>query len=266
MSRKRPRDYETFVCSVRGHAAPAAGVRRLRPGDEVLGIELEDGRRLARCLRCDAWIEADPVPEGARETLPPHDQLDRPRRGKALRDAIVLRLIAIDRGVHSVVFGLIALTLIVVDVKLGSLQSGARSLSDDLTRLVVDTGRNPSRDFVARQLHRVLSLHPSSLRVLAATAVAYCVVEGVEAVGLWRERRWAEYLTVVATAGFLPFEIHELARRVTAFRIVALVVNIAVLVWLVWSKRLFGIRGGEAADERATADDEGAAGTRHAPA
>jgi uncharacterized membrane protein (DUF2068 family) len=80
------------------------------------------------------------------------------------------------------------------------------------------------------------------LPILSITAGAYALVEGVEAVGLWRERRWAEYLTVVATAGFLPFEIDELAKRVTAFRIGALVVNLAVLVYLVWSKRLFGFR------------------------
>ena len=62
--------------------------------------------------------------------------------------------------------------------------------------------------------------------------------------GLWKERRWAEYLTVVATAGFLPFEIRELFDRVSVFRVGALVVNVVILVYLVWAKRLFGVRGG----------------------
>ncbi len=53
-----------------------------------------------------------------------------------------------------------------------------------------------------------------------------------------------EYLTAVATAGFLPFEVHELLVRVSAFRIGALVVNVAILVYLVYAKRLFGARGG----------------------
>jgi uncharacterized membrane protein (DUF2068 family) len=77
--------------------------------------------------------------------------------------------------------------------------------------------------------------------VLTVTATVYAVVEGVEAVGLWFERRWAEYLTALATAGFLPFEVRELIRRVTVVRVGALVVNLAVLAWLVWRKRLFGI-------------------------
>jgi uncharacterized membrane protein (DUF2068 family) len=74
------------------------------------------------------------------------------------------------------------------------------------------------------------------------------VIEGVEAVGLWRERRWAEYLTAIATAGFLPFEIDELAKRVTILRVGALVVNLAILIWLVYRKRLFGVRGGAKAE------------------
>jgi uncharacterized membrane protein (DUF2068 family) len=82
------------------------------------------------------------------------------------------------------------------------------------------------------------------------TAIVYSVVEGVEAVGLWLEKRWAEYLTAVATAGFLPFEVHELTKRVTVLRVTALVVNVAILVWLVRRKRLFGVRGGERAVEQ----------------
>lgn len=70
-------------------------------------------------------------------------------------------------------------------------------------------------------------------------------METTEAIGLWKERRWAEYLTVVATAGFVPLEVHELLDRVTVLRVLALAINIALVVWLVLNKHLFGIRGGE---------------------
>ncbi len=91
----------------------------------------------------------------------------------------------------------------------------------------------------------VLRINDHTLILLAVTAAVYAVVEGVEAVGLWHERRWAEYLTVLATAGFLPFEIHELVAKFTVVRIGSLVVNLAVLVWLVWTKHLFKLRGGQ---------------------
>ena len=94
-------------------------------------------------------------------------------------------------------------------------------------------------------LHSLLNLHGHTLLALAAVAAVYSIVEGIESVGLWRERRWAEYLTVLATAGFIPFEVRELIHGISALKVIALVLNVAILVWLVVNKRLFGVRGGE---------------------
>src|SRR5205807_5097456 len=184
------------------------------------------------------------------EVVPPLEQLHLPRRGGPLHDAILLRVIAVDRAVHSMVFGLLAIALTVVDTKLFDLQSFARDAADRLDGVASNTGPHASHDALSRELHRIAELRQGTITTLAVTAAVYCVVEGVEAVGLWRERRWAEYLTAIATAGFLPFEIDELIKRVTVLRVSALVINVAILVWLVWRKRLFGIRGGPRAEER----------------
>jgi len=226
---------------------PAANVARLRPEDAELGVDLADGRRLARCLRCDVWIEFEPPENPERERLPPLSELRVPRRGRALREAIILRLIALDRALHAVVFGLLAAILFALELNLASLRGEAQRIIEDVTS---QTGQGASQGFIVRELHRFLHVGKGTVMVPAFTALAYCVVEAVEAVGLWRERRWAEYLTAIATAGFLPFEINELIKRVTVLRIGALVVNVAILVWLVWRKRLFGIRGGPQAEER----------------
>ena len=79
----------------------------------------------------------------------------------------------------------------------------------------------------------------------------------MEAVGLWYQRRWAEYLTFVATTAFLPLEVLELTKQVSAFKVTALIVNLAVVIYLLFAKRLFGLRGGAAADERERARDQG---------
>jgi uncharacterized membrane protein (DUF2068 family) len=76
-------------------------------------------------------------------------------------------------------------------------------------------------------------LSPRRIEALGIGAFAYATLFGVEAVGLWLERRWAQYLTVIATISFIPFEIYELVREVTPARIIALVVNVAVAVYLV---------------------------------
>jgi uncharacterized membrane protein (DUF2068 family) len=79
----------------------------------------------------------------------------------------------------------------------------------------------------------------------------------VEAVGLWFQKRWAEYLTFVATCAFVPLEIYELVRHLSPFKIGALVVNVAVALYLLLAKRLFGVRGGAAVDERERERDTG---------
>lgn len=66
--------------------------------------------------------------------------------------------------------------------------------------------------------------------------------------GLWYQRRWAEYLTFIATALFLPLEVYELTSTVSPFKVTALLINLAIVIYLVSAKRLFGIRGGAAAE------------------
>ena len=244
--RKRRWNLETLVCSRRGHVTPAAFVARLRPEDLGLGVDLPDGRRLSRCTRCDAWVSGVPPAEPVAETLPPLAELPVPRRGDELREALVLRVIAVDRAIHSVIFGLLAIVLFVVQVDFGQITADARAMANSLRDLLTQTGQGQSSTFLVRLLGKIGGLDKHLLLILLVTALVYCVVEGVEAVGLWLERRWAEYLTALATAGFLPFEVHELFVRVTVFRVGALVVNVAILVWLLWRKRLFGLNEGQA--------------------
>jgi uncharacterized membrane protein (DUF2068 family) len=119
----------------------------------------------------------------------------------------------------------------------------ARPLAD---RLGVDVDHSSLVNLVSH----ALSVKTSTLLLIAAVVGAYGALELVEGVGLWLLRRWAEYLTVIATAAFLPLEIHELTKSVTPTKLIALVINIAAVVYLLLAKRLFGIRGGRAAYER----------------
>src|SRR5438132_497774 len=133
---------ETFVCSRRGHVTPAALVERLRPEDAGLGFDLDDGRRMARCTRCDVWDATSPPERPRRETLPSVEDIRLPRRGRKLREAIVLRLIAIDRGIHAVLFSALALVLFLLETNIGSLRHEANRLISGVT---VDTGQGASQ-------------------------------------------------------------------------------------------------------------------------
>jgi hypothetical protein len=55
------------------------------------------------------------------------------------------------------------------------------------------------------------------------------------------------YFAMVATSVFLPYEVYDLTVKITWLRVGALVINLLLVVYLVWSKRLFGVRGGKQA-------------------
>jgi uncharacterized membrane protein (DUF2068 family) len=74
---------------------------------------------------------------------------------------------------------------------------------------------------------------------IAAGAMLYGILECVEGIGLVRRKRWAEYLVLVATVVFLPLEVDELIRRASVVKAGILLLNIAIVVYLVASKRLF---------------------------
>jgi uncharacterized membrane protein (DUF2068 family) len=100
-----------------------------------------------------------------------------------------------------------------------------------------------------------LAEKPSTLVLLALVLCAYAVLEVVEGVGLWLLKRWGEYFAVVATSVFMPLEIHDLAKGITMTRVVTFTINVAAVIYLVISKRLFGLRGGRKAyDEERRGD------------
>ena len=155
-----------------------------------------------------------------------------------------MRLLAAERVVRGIVF--VALAGGVFKVRNSQQQLHAafdRELP--LIRPLADQiGWNPDNSKIVEFIEKGWTLSPTVLTWVAVGLLAYAVIEFVEAVGLWYVQRWGEYFAVIATSLFLPLEIYELTERVTVVRAGALVINVAAVIWLLWSKRLFGINGG----------------------
>ena len=83
----------------------------------------------------------------------------------------------------------------------------------------------------------VSNLTDSRLRLIGIVAILYAGLFGVEGVGLWMGKRWAEYLTIIATSSFVPFEIYELTRHASWQRGATLGINLLVVGYLVWKVR-----------------------------
>src|SRR5437879_4096239 len=130
-ARFRPKfHWELLVCGVRGHELVGTDAEELRPEDALIA-RTYDGLRWYRCLRCDSWLPLPPPTQPRRRYLPDRSEIRLPRRGKALRDRIVLRLIAIDRALHFVLLGALSAAIFLV-------ASHRQELRDKFYRLVAD--------------------------------------------------------------------------------------------------------------------------------
>jgi uncharacterized membrane protein (DUF2068 family) len=94
-------------------------------------------------------------------------------------------------------------------------------------------------------LNQVGHLSARGLVVLAVGSVLYGSLEVLEAAGLILRRRWAEYVVVIATGFGIPIEVREVLVHATFVRLGLLLINIAVVVYLVERKRLFIFDEGE---------------------
>jgi uncharacterized membrane protein (DUF2068 family) len=246
--------WELLVCGLAGHELIGLDADELRPADALFAREM-DGARWHRCLRCDSWL---PLPRPAAPTVehpPDRDAIALPLRGRPLRDKIVLRAIAIDRAVHFVVLGLLGFAILLFASHRESFRDRFYRVVTDLQGGVAGSGR--VHHGLLGEIDKAFTLQSSRLHLFAAIILVYAAVEGIEAIGLWYQRRWAEYLTFVVTASLLPLEVYEIATRLSPLKIIAFIVNVAVVVYLLYAKRLFGVRGGARAEEEIRAADVG---------
>jgi uncharacterized membrane protein (DUF2068 family) len=256
----RPRrkiDWELVACGFQGHALVGIDADEVRGQDRLFAIEAPP-IRWHRCLRCDSWVPLPPPEPPARRYPPDRDEIEVPLRGKALRDKVVLRLIAVDRVLHFLILTLLGVAVLLFAANEHSLRESFYRIVTDLQGGVAGGPVQTSGHVgILHELDKLFSLRSGKLREVGAALIVYGVLEGVEAVGLWFARRWAEYLTFLATTILLPLEIYELAHKATVLKVIGFLINLAIVIFLLWDKRLFGLRGGGAAEEAERAREAG---------
>jgi uncharacterized membrane protein (DUF2068 family) len=196
-----------------------------------------------RCLRCGTFVPGEPDGSGPVAAAPAV------RRGREVRSALILRLFAIERYLRAVVFGGAAFGVWRLKYSRTSLQQAFNHDLPAVRALYKDLGFNFQNSKLIGLIQHALTLNSRTLGYLAIGLAAYAVIEFIEATGLWLVKRWGEYFALVATAVFLPYEIYELVDKVTVLRAGAFAVNLALVVYLVLTKRMLGVRGGKAAYE-----------------
>ncbi len=96
---------------------------------------------------------------------------------------------------------------------------------------------DPDNQFIGALLSKLELVHTKELKELSALGTGYAALFLTEGTGLLFRKRWAEWLTIVATGSLLPIEVYELVKEFTAIRLLALLINAAVVLYLIYVVR-----------------------------
>jgi uncharacterized membrane protein (DUF2068 family) len=168
---------------------------------------------------------------------------------RCLRSAIILRVFAVERLVRGLAVAALAVVVWRLQYSHESIEQAFERERPVLHSLFEQLGINIDHSKLVGLITRALNLSPTTLRWLAVGLAVYAVIELIEGTGLWLAKRWGEYFAMVATSLGLPYEIYELISKVTAFKLALFAVNLLLVVYLVVTRRLFGVRGGKQAYE-----------------
>ena len=94
----------------------------------------------------------------------------------------------------------------------------------------------PGHHLLLQAAKKLWSVDGQTARHFGALLIGYGCVFAVEGVGLLAKKRWAEWLTVIVTGSFIPFEVYELVTHFGPGKIAALVANVVILAYLLWRR------------------------------
>jgi len=121
-----------------------------------------------------------------------------------------------------------ALALIAVGI--GALRYLHKDLAASVLHWVDVLRMDPDNRFIHPILAKVFSVTPKQLKELSAGTFFYAALLLIEGTGLLLRKHWAEYFTIITTGALLPLEVYELAKHVTVAKVIVLVIN-AAMVW-----------------------------------
>jgi uncharacterized membrane protein (DUF2068 family) len=123
--------------------------------------------------------------------------------------------------------------LLLLAIALGLLKLLHRDVGEVLENLANSLRADPDNRFLGGLMNKLSLLDDKKIGQLSALTSVYSLLFVTEGTGLFFEKRWAEYLTVIATASLVPFEVYELVREFSAVKLLILILNVAIVAFLI---------------------------------
>jgi uncharacterized membrane protein (DUF2068 family) len=143
-------------------------------------------------------------------------------------DTRVIRLIALFKLLKAV---------LLIAVGLGALHLLHSDIASVLAHWVKMFGLNPGGRYVDNVLQRAVALTPNRIRGLGVGSFIYAALFLTEGIGLWLLKRWAQWFTIIMTSSLVPLAIYEIYRHPTALKVLVLIINVAVVGFLLYRIR-----------------------------
>lgn len=146
------------------------------------------------------------------------------------------------KGSHARLLRLIALFKFLKGASLIALSLGAfrllhRDVGEVAEHWVRRFGLDPGNHYLMVALARVSRVSPEQIKKLGIVGLIYAALFLTEGIGLWMLRPWGEWVTVIISGSLVPVEIYEIYRHPSAVKIVVVVVNVAIVIYLIWQIR-----------------------------
>jgi uncharacterized membrane protein (DUF2068 family) len=122
--------------------------------------------------------------------------------------------------------------LLLITVGIGAIKFLHKDVGQTVAHWTQVLRVDPNNRFVHQLLAKIFRVTPKQLRELSVGTFLYAGLFAIEGFGLLLRRRWAEYFTIVTTSGLIPLEVYELARHLTMAKLVVLLVNATIVVYL----------------------------------
>jgi uncharacterized membrane protein (DUF2068 family) len=119
-----------------------------------------------------------------------------------------------------------------IAIGVGALRLVGKDLGDLLSQLADHLRFNPESKLMDFLLDRAAIVNDHMLRRIGAVGFIYAALDLAEGIGLYLEKVWGEYMTLIITGSFLPLEVYELIRRITWIRSGLFVINAMVFLYL----------------------------------
>ena len=124
-----------------------------------------------------------------------------------------------------------------IAVGVGALKLLHKDVASLLEHWVTMLGLDPGNQYIDRALEKAANLSPNKIRGLGIVSFIYAGLFLTEGIGLWLVKRWAEWFTVIITSSLVPVEVYEIYRHPTPIKILVIIINIAVVGYLLYRIR-----------------------------